>query len=301
MAKPEDKKLLEEAADIFLRLSETPDDPTAQNARDAFLERGGAERAAFEKIARAWTATGTRKKSRGLPTIVLIFIVAALGYGVFPTMQIALIADVQTGIETRAVVLASGDRVDLDASSALVDETGTGNRNVRLLKGAAYFDVDKGTRAFVVTADEVMVTVVGTAFETALHEDGVSVTVSEGIVSVEISGTNTMLEAGDRLTWRKGTVPVIDKADGDRIAMWRRDRFFAEDMRFEDVAAVIQRRLRGRLFILDDNLADLPVTGTFDLSNPLLALETLAASRGARIIAAEPLTTLVLPQGNGAQ
>ncbi|MEM6891956.1 MAG: hypothetical protein AAF636_28155, partial [Pseudomonadota bacterium] len=59
-----DTALLDEAAMLFLALSEDPDNPELAKDRDAFLARGKAERAAYRKIETGWVVSGGRTRSR---------------------------------------------------------------------------------------------------------------------------------------------------------------------------------------------------------------------------------------------
>ncbi|MEO0427282.1 MAG: FecR domain-containing protein [Pseudomonadota bacterium] len=295
MGQNEDE-VLERAVQLFLRLRDRPDDHAILAERDAFLARGPAERAAYEKAQNAWRATSHPR--RGGP-LKLILLIAAAGAGAMllaEPIRIATLADLSTSREPQGARLASGDAVTLDAGSALVDESGDGDRDVQLLRGAAYFDVAPDGRPFLVSVDDVEIEVLGTAFEVAVIEDEVAVTVGEGEVEVRTDGASRQLEAGDRLTRTDDGALSVTEVDLDDVATWRRGQFIVDGMTVAQVAAVIDRRLPGQIVILDSAFAEARVAGIFDLENPLNALRTLAAIHGATVYAAPPLMTVMFPQ-----
>ncbi|MEO1316568.1 MAG: FecR domain-containing protein [Pseudomonadota bacterium] len=295
MGQNEDE-VLERAVQLFLQLRDRPDDHAILAERDAFLARGPAERAAYEKAKNAWRSTSHPR--RGGP-LKLILLIAAAGAGAMllaEPIRIATLADLSTNREPEGARLASGDAVTLDADSALVDESGDGNRDVQLLRGAAYFEVAPDGRPFLVSVDDVEIEVLGTAFEVAVIEDEVAVTVAEGEVEVRTDGASPQLEAGDRLTRTDDGALSVTEVDLDDVATWRRGQLIVDGMTVAQVAAVIDRRLPGQIVILDSALAEARVAGTFDLENPLNALRTLAAIHGATVYAAPPLMTVMFPQ-----
>ncbi|MEM6354204.1 MAG: FecR domain-containing protein [Pseudomonadota bacterium] len=295
MGQNEDE-VLERAVQLFLRLRDRPDDHAILAERDAFLARGPAERAAYKKAQNAWRATS--RPRRGGP-LKLILLIAAAGAGAMllaEPIRIATLADLSTSREPEGTRLASGDAVTLDAGSALVDESGDGDRDVELLRGAAYFDVAPDGRPFLVSVDDVEIEVLGTTFEVAVIEDEVAVTVGEGEVELRTDGASRQLDAGDRLARTDDGALSVTEVDLDDVATWRRGQLIVDGMTVAQVAAVIDRHLPGQIVILDSALAEARVAGTFDLENPLNALRTLAAIHGATVYAAPPLMTVIIPQ-----
>lgn len=294
MSDPDKERLLNEAADIFLQLQDAPDDIDAQQAKEDFLARGEAERKAYEKIRRTWQVSGKLKRPTNINAILILVLVCFGLYFAVPEVRIYLVADFQTGNQSRQIELSSRDIAYLDAGSALVDDTRAGARNVELLKGAAFFDVKAEDRPFVVTVGGVRVTVLGTAFEAAMLGDDVAVAVVKGSVRVDVDGRQQQLEPGDRLIWSPARGLTADTTEPADTASWRTGRLFADGMTFRQVAEVIERRLTGRVVIANQDLAQSRVTGSFDLTKPETALRALAATRGARVVGAQPLATMIL-------
>ncbi|MEM6904265.1 MAG: FecR domain-containing protein [Pseudomonadota bacterium] len=289
----EQERLLDEAATIFLQLRQNPDEIALIGERDAFLARGQAERRAYRTIVKAWSGAAPKRRSSKLASIALLAAGLGLAAVFGPSLHTAWRADFATGTEPDRVVLASGDGAELDADTALIDATDGSSRVVELLEGAAFFSVETDRRPFAVTIGPVTAEALGTAFETA-HIDGeIMVAVAEGVVAVRNQAQSWQIEAGERLLWSEGEGARIEEVSAQSIASWRTDRLLALGMTFAEVADVIDRRLPGRVVILEPSLGASRVTGGFDLRDPASALRALAASRDAEVIAAPPLGAVI--------
>ncbi|MEM9911610.1 MAG: FecR domain-containing protein [Pseudomonadota bacterium] len=302
MSDQEPKELFRHATRIFMRLREDPDCKDAQDARDAFIARGDAERKAYDGVLKAWKATGVKQPDKAAVTgkttssMVVIAALILTGYMAYSPLRTILLADFRSELTTSSRTLASGDRVDLDASSALQDNTGGAARDVELLAGSAFFAVEAGEVPFTVSVGDVDVRVVGTAFETTLFADSVSVTVQEGLVDVVRGETRWELAAGDRLTINDSQAAVLEDVDGEAVASWRMDRLAMDDMTLQQVAEILDRRLPGRVIVVGDRLSNATVTGSLDLSNPGRALRALAAPYGGQVVTVTSLLAVLYPR-----
>lgn len=296
--KPDEKqeRLTREAAKIFLRLRTKPEDKQALDARDAFLARGEDEREIYASMDRAAYFAGREIKSKRNRTNAMAILGACLAllHFAMEPVRFYFLADFQTGQEAQNITLDSGDRVTLDAASALSDVSDIQTRRIELLSGAAFFDVEKDRRAFIVEAGSIQVSVLGTAFDVSRNGDAVIITVAEGRVRVEHALETWELSAGDRLFVRDEAPAVrldLDQEDSD---VWRQDQLLTNGMNFAQVATVLDRRIRGEVLILGSELAQTQISGLVDIEDPIAALENLAATRNARVLRL-PLVTLVTP------
>lgn len=298
MDNPEHKQILEDAVRLFLKLEANPDDDALQAELDTFLARGDAERTAYKKTVAGWKATGVKPPNTklGLVAAVVAIGLGAL-YGADP-LRTALLADLSTGLETSQNTLKSGDIVFLDAGSAVVDETNPEkeDRSVTVLHGAAYFDVAQDGRRFHVTLGDVTVEAIGTAFETAFVDDAISIEVSEGIVRATSPDQTWHLNAGDTLLWSKERGAQVSEIETDLVAAWRGDQLIVQNMAIEQVVDILDRRIRGDVVLVGRSFANKTVSGSFDLSDPLGALNVLAATQNARIVPGRPFATLLIPR-----
>lgn len=293
---PKRERLVSEAADIFLRLREDPQNAEYLAERDAFVNRGSDEREVYEKMARAWSAAQQRKPPNRASSLAVLAFGLALAGGLYfgiPELRILYLADFSTAREPAALTLASGDALTLDADTSIVDETEIGDRDVQLLEGAAYFVPSHGGRPFTVQAGPVAVRTLGTEFEVAKLEEQTIVAVFEGSVEVSVRGQSWVLKPGGQLIWSDTAGAVVQDIAPASIATWRDDRLVSDGMTFTQIAAVIDRRLPGRVVVMDDALARSNVTGSFDLSEPETALDILVGAQGAYLISARPMMTLI--------
>lgn len=294
---PEEKRRSEEAASIFQRLDENPDDSQAQKDRDAFLARGEAERATYQRLLRfLGTVQNARKPKPNNTLKILIFIVLSLGstlYLIFEPASIYLTADNITGNETEIVTLASGDVIILDGSSAINEEVDEKVRQVKLLRGAAYFDVRRDARPFIVDVEGLKVTVRGTQFEISKLSNEIVVSVADGYVEITVDDQTLSLQAGERVRLSEASAPVLDRTSIANIGSWRNDVLVTESMTLGEVIQIIDRRLPGPIFVVGENLASKTFRGRLDLSAPLIALQALAVTTDTTVRSASPIATIV--------
>lgn len=300
MPNADDAQLIREATSIFLRLRDAPDDPELIREKDDFLDRGPAERLAYTKMLSVWKATDTERRSR--QTRAPLFLVAAVvllgGYWSAGSVRIWALADLSTRFETDMTQLASGDMVTMDAASAIVDDTDTHKelRQVALLQGAAFFDVQKDGRPFSVTLGEIEVNVVGTSFEVNRFNDGAAVSVSKGAVRVSISDQSWDLVPSDQLLWSPETGVSVVQTDASEVAQWRDDLLVADGLSLGRIVDILDRRVSGDIVVTSAVLSNTPIVGTFDLSDPEAALRSLAQLEGARLWSIPNVITIVRPR-----
>ncbi|MNE38663.1 fec operon regulator FecR [compost metagenome] len=205
-----------------------------------------------------------------------------------PTLFVHIKAEYQTSTaESRTITLEDGSRVQLAAASALTTDFANGRRNVKVLKGEAFFDVvPDSDRPFVVEAKNLTVQVLGTAFDVDMTDGVTQVALAHG--SVEASFRNappTRLVPGEMLvvdasgTIRKETVPVED------IGGWRNGELYVVDATIGSVVEQIQRYHPAWLTMADKTLAEQRVTGFYNLRDPDRALEALVEPYKGKVYA----------------
>lgn len=104
-----------------------------------------------------------------------------------------------TNVGQASLLLADHSLLRFDNdTSALIE----GRRQVKLTKGRLYAEVARSSPAerFQITAQDVQVTVLGTAFEVETNQDGTSVRVTEGAVRVAWNNHEEILGAGDAIS-----------------------------------------------------------------------------------------------------
>lgn len=202
-----------------------------------------------------------------------------------PGLLLDLRADHATGTgETKTIRLSDDSTVILAPESAIAVAYTSGERHIRLLAGRAFFDVvPNAERPFKVEARAVDVTVVGTGFDVRRGEDGASVAVEEGVVRVGhatmLPSVTETLTAGQliQVSWEgrseRSSRPV------DQIAAWRRNQLIARDEPLGTVVDELRRYYAGTIIVTDAALAARPVTGVYNLDDPIAALRGISRAQ----------------------
>ena len=309
----DDDPIREEAIDWLLRAEAAPEDPAVRAELAAWRARSAAHEAAYRRVARMWRLSGdlpadalADRRPRVRRPVALGGLAAALAAGVLfvlaPTLRLHLQADHVSGVgEIRALTLADGSRLHLDAESAVTVRFTPARREVGLLAGRAFFDVahDAG-RPFVVSAGGLRVTVTGTAFAVGAVRDTVTLAVRSGGVEARPGGSDTdavRLRAGDRLTMARDTGAVArSRIRPSDVAAWREGQLVVDGMPLSAVVEEIDRYHRGLILIAGGDLDRRPVTGIFSLRDPVAALDAAAGALGARVTAVSPYLLVVTPR-----
>lgn len=287
----------------------------------AWLQQSESNRRAYTEVQRTWADLGklpvgpsagaeaagnvvrlpraapAARRSRWLAAAAAVA-AACLLFLAFPALHRHLLADYSTGVaELREVVLPDGSVVDLDAGSSIAVDYRDADRRVTLLSGQAFFRVTRDTqRPFAVLAGDVSVVVTGTSFGVGKTASTVDVTVQSGSVEVLRNGKRLSgaLATGDRLVIDRAQHTVVrDRMAPESVAAWRSRRLVVVDGSFADIVETLGRHLPGALVVADRSLNRQAITGVFDLTQPVDALRTLAASQKASVTEVTPYLLIV--------
>lgn len=211
----------------------------------------------------------------------------------------ALYADHSTGTgERREIQLADGSQIWLNSGTALSVDFSDTRRDIRLYRGEALFAVAKdGARPFVVHAAKGEVRAVGTRFDVDLRGRQVEVRVSEGVVQVDSAGAPpTLLTVGQALHYEQGQPPgALREVDMRTADAWQRGKLIFNRQPLGEVLGELERYLPGKLYLTDETLRALLVSGVFELDEPQAMLDTLTQTQPVQITRL-PLLTLVRPK-----
>jgi transmembrane sensor len=197
-----------------------------------------------------------------------------------PALPAAVIAAVDTvaAIESRS--LPDGSVAELNRGAAAAVLFTPAERRVLLERGEAHFTVAKDTtRPFIVSAGNVEVRAVGTAFNVRLGQQAVEVLVTEGSVRVDQAGgaaaatVVSQLERGQRSVVPLGgpapvEVSIVSPDEVDRLLAWqpRLLDFTVAPLRAV-VAEFNRRNAPVRLVLVDADLADVEVSASLRSDN----------------------------------
>jgi len=176
----------------------------------------------------------------------------------------------ETG-ELRAVQLADGSQLLLNTNSAVSVDFNASVRQVTLHYGQARFTVAKDTqRPFQVRSDNLIVKALGTVFEVYQHPGEVSVTVQEHAVLASVQAEGSVpVQQGQQLNYRSGgPLTKPETVELNQTSAWQQQRLFINDRPLGELLDELGRYRVGRVFLADEKLKNLRVTGVFSLDKP---------------------------------
>ncbi len=169
----------------------------------------------------------------------------------------------------RAITLADGTRIHLDANSRLSVRLGWFGRRAKLEEALASFDVAKDSnRPFVIEAADQMVRVVGTEFVVRDYGRVVDVSVRRGVVSVSTAGggPETRLTPGWSLRHVVNSeTSETRRVDPDAAFAWVKGRLVCHKQPLGEIVAYLNHRYRTPIH-LTAKAAALTFSGVLDLN-----------------------------------
>ncbi|WP_437614926.1 FecR family protein [Erwinia sp. V71] len=310
------KQANQDALDWLILLQEQPDDAALQARFEHWCSESQENQRAWSEARQTWQLLGAAGRSRAtIPPLPVRrqlrwpYYSGALAAALFalalfspPAMNYWRGADYSTGTaEVRTIHLDDGSSLFLAAGSAIKIDYQPSLRQVRLLQGEAYFEVQPdASRPFRVQAEQVTTTVLGTAFDVRMANNAVAVAVNHGRVQVSAPGiapgVSAPLQKGDWLRVGVQGEALRGQQPPDSVGTWRRGMLLVKDRTVADVVEEIGRYYHGVIMVTDDALASRRVTGMYDLKQPRQALQAVALAHNARIHQISPWLTLISPR-----
>ncbi len=156
-------------------------------------------------------------------------------------------ADQHTNI---GLYLPDSTHVWLNKNSTLEYPSSFGNTSrLVVLKGEAFFDVQKNGTPFIVQTEKVQVLVKGTRFNIQAYgqESSVKTTLEEGKVELKV-GNHTdhyVMKPGDQITLDKPMNQITRrKVDPSNYTAWKESRLIFDNVSLKDMAAKLENRYR---------------------------------------------------------
>ena len=187
-------------------------------------------------------------------------------------------ADYCTAVgEIRTIALADGSQVTLNSDSAMNVNLRNGLRQVQLLNGEAFFDVQRDPQhPFTVDAHYSHTQVLGTRFAVKQDQQFDQVTVTSGVVEVSRQRQNpVLLNANDMIRVTATQHSSVQSVNPSLANAWLKGRLVFDNVPLSEVIAEIGRYRLGSLLIQDPALKNLKVSGRFDITDTDKALEAL--------------------------
>ncbi|AYV48729.1 hypothetical protein CFHF_17225 [Caulobacter flavus] len=229
---------------------------------------------------------GRRRLVAALAASAAALVVAVLAPGAIVRLQ----SDYVTGVgEVRQVRLEDGSLVSLAPESALAVDYSAGQRDLRLVRGRAWFDVRHDpSRPFTVASREVDARVLGTAFEVDAESPGV--TVQRGLVGV----TSRRVKGMERVPAGQGVMLGRDgrflraPADPNAVAAWRHGQMLVENGTIGEVVRALGPWTRDIVLVRGQALSERRVTGVYNLRDPEAVTSALAQAYDLKVARVTP-------------
>lgn len=282
---------MSDAADIELKAAEwfqrrqfwnwSEEDQAQLNA---WLAEASAHRVAFLRLKAGYAQTerlvalratnperGPRPRVRILQAVAALIAVAVLGAAAslyFAKSRDVTYATAVGGRQT--ITLADGSRIELNTDTVLMLNKERGARNVTLVKGEAYFQVQHdASRPFVVTASGHTVTDLGTKFTVRTEPDRIEVRLVEGKARLDATGSSAhqpsmVLKPGDVAVATANQMSIKREPMHQLVddLGWRRGLVVFHDTTLADAAQKLNRYNTNKL-VIERAAANLKINGTF--------------------------------------
>lgn len=229
----------------------------------------------------------TSKKSRKVwlsysfaMAAVWLFLVMPISLGQFNLFN-NILYDYHTDIGgLREVTLEDGSQLLLNTNSAVSVNFSEKSRQIILHHGQVRFTVAKDTkRPFQVMSEGLSVKALGTVFEVYKNTSDVSVIVQEHAVLAEFQSKATTnqpskttaikVQQGEQFNYYPtGNMQAPKWVDLKNTSAWQQRLLMVNDRPLGDLLNEISRYRVGQVFMLDNKLKNLHVTGVFSLEKP---------------------------------
>lgn len=172
----------------------------------------------------------------------------------------------QTGQNVLIDTLPDGSVITLNKRSTITYPSKfKGNTRAIALKGEAFFNVAPNKeKPFVISVNDVQVTVVGTSFNIKSENGNTEVVVETGAVRVTKSGRTVELTAGEKLMLNATDSSAIKEAVSDKLYNYYRSKeFVCDNTPLWKLVQVLNEAYDARIIIGRKELNDLPLNTTF--------------------------------------
>lgn len=300
---PNHKVIMEEASEWMVRLDSSRLSKKEVLELTKWLEQSELHKQTFKDMVQVWDQmdvmeglsellplddfpkkTSHEPYSRFASPVMASVFVCVIGLSLFLNHWLSREAIYETSIGVvQNYSMDDGSEITLNTASRIETEFDWRNRNINLQQGEAFFDVAHNEDVpFIVTAGNISVQAVGTAFSVQKIDDVIEVTVTDG--KVKIASLDDDLDAGalDVIYASKGQMVKIDKnnktylsnINAEQVAqvlMWQKKMLAFNGEPLRDVIKEFGRYTEIELLIADKETADIRVGGYFR-SNDLKGL-----------------------------
>lgn len=207
--------------------------------------------------------------------------------------------------ETRTVALPDGSQVQLNTNTELRVAFSRGERNTRLLRGEAYFDVARQTaRPFTVAAGSANVRVLGTAFNVERNPGNTRVSVTDGVVAVSetqstpgLQPESVKLVKNQKVSVSGGGLGEVGRTSKEEVLDWTHGVLVFEQTPLAEALEELNRYLKVPAAAAP-SVSERKISGTFELTDPDSTLKAIATALNLQQDHSDPNLTLLSPKPN---
>jgi len=199
-------------------------------------------------------------------SIILIAGAGLLAYSYMGGPKAETYASADKAMET---IVETSTQISLNRNSSITctDNRNNGEYTVKL-QGEAYFDVEKNpARTFMITTQDLTVTVHGTSFNICEQADETTVTVTSGNVEVRSNATNetvaNITKGGLVRCHKNGKIEVSEVQNFNSIA-WKLRKLEFCDTPMHEIMEQLSKAYDFKYKFADEETANATVTGKFD-------------------------------------
>lgn len=299
----ERERIAGEAADWLVKVIENKMSPAERSAFEAWLE-DERQRETFTNLQRLWRGSSElpaikarapkprRLSRRDLGKAAIVLAVGGAGWTYLSDYPFA---DHRTGTgERKTFNTPDGTRIDLAARSRLSIDFTDSFRRIALHQGEAFFTVAKDGRPFSVEAGGGVTTALGTSFGVRLRGSQARVIVVDHATRVSLGGRAVNVDSGYEVEYG-ATLGSVQQGDAGEELSWREGRLVFNGTPLSEVVQALNLWRRGRIVVLDRDLAQRPVTFIADVNRLDAIDKEIERSMRVRAVQITPLLILLLP------
>lgn len=283
----EDVPVSEQAASWFVRMQDLDCTKEDEKRFVAWLSLSEVNQREYQKFQQLWStldhvtapARASRPSNRSRRNILATLGAACVLGALFYLQRVPEeLLTTQLG-ERKHVTLADGTVVDMNTATSLRVRMAGDSRTIVLERGEALFTVvHDASRPFKVQARNGVVRDIGTVFNVADDGRSVRVSVLEGAVEVTLDQRRERAAVieGRQIAYSEQGLMATTLFDVAQAAAWREGRWMFRDTPLNDVIREINRYHARQTALADPELAQLKVSGVFNISDREGLLHALA-------------------------
>jgi len=201
---------------------------------------------------------------RAAASIILVIGALTLGYLVWDKTSSAPVV-FASGQVSKADTLPDGSVVTLNKNSEITyaGRLKGNERNVSL-KGEAFFNVTPDRKKpFVVTVNDMTITVVGTAFNVKTKDGNTEVIVESGVVKIKRHNKERILTKGQKLLTGNSDSLQVQPNPDELYNYYRTKEFICDNTPLWKLVTILNEAYDANIIIENKTLNQLPLTTTF--------------------------------------